>query len=97
MSFGSCGNGAGGSGEESVGRVEVTGLSSSYSPRSYLFIGWGRCQIFGYGLWVEKVVIITRMVSHCTGSYARAHIECTVGMSVCRQGGNSKNLIIQGL
>jgi hypothetical protein len=19
----------------------------------YLFIGWGRCQIFGYGLWVE--------------------------------------------
>jgi hypothetical protein len=35
MSFGDGGNGAGGGGDGLVGGVEVTGLSSSCSPRSY--------------------------------------------------------------
>ncbi len=64
---------------------------------TYLFIGWGHCQIFGYGLWVEQVVIVSHMLSHCTGSYGHTYVECTLGMSICRQGGNSKNLIIQGM
>jgi hypothetical protein len=64
---------------------------------TYLFIGWGPCKVFGYGLRVELVVIVSCTISHCTGPYRFTYVEYTVGMSVCQQGRNSENLIIQGM
>ncbi len=49
----------------------------------YLFMGPGHSQNFGNGLRVESVLIVSRMVSHCTGSCSRTYVEYTVGMSVC--------------
>jgi hypothetical protein len=61
----------------------------------YLFMGPGHSQNFGNGLWVESVVIVSRTVSHCTGSCRRTYVEYIVGMSVHQQDRNSENLIIQ--
>jgi hypothetical protein len=64
----------------------------------YPFIDWGCCQNFGYGLFVELVVIVSRTVSHCNGSCRRMYVEDTMGiMSIRQQGRNSKNLTIQGM
>ncbi len=63
----------------------------------YLFMGPGHSQNFGNGLWVESVLNVSRVVSHCTGSCSRTYVEYTVGMSVRQQGRNSQNLIIQGM
>jgi hypothetical protein len=46
---------------------------------------------FGNGLWVESVLIVSRTVSHCTGSCRCTYIEYTVVMSVCQQGRNSEH------
>ncbi len=35
----------------------------------------GHSQNFGNGLWVESVLIVSRMVSHCTGSYVDTYVE----------------------
>ncbi len=59
--------------------------------------GPGHSQNFGNGLWVESVLIISRSVSHCSGSCRGTYVEYTVGISVRQQGRNSENLIIQGM
>jgi hypothetical protein len=40
-------------------------------------MGPGHSQYFGNGLWVESVLIVSRMVSHCTGS-----VTARIGFSV---------------
>ncbi len=49
-------------------------------------MGPGHSQNFGNGLWIELVLIVSRMVSHCTGSCRRTYVEYTVGMSVSQLG-----------
>jgi hypothetical protein len=41
----------------------------------YLFMGPGHSQNFGNGLWVESVLIVSRMVSHCTGSCRHTYVS----------------------
>jgi hypothetical protein len=71
--------------------IRLRSRSRFCTPQKYLCMGPGHSQNLGNGLWVESVLIVSRTVSHCTGSCRRTYVEYTLGMSVCQQGRNSEN------